>query len=114
MQAKEGWWDGSQESRGVEQSIDSKNFVGNPLEKKIACGLTGLVTLISTLTVSSFGVGTKKQSSLIKQLLHIRDEMVIRQGSIENAVISLESWFGRNKGLGHAYDFFLNKIEKWS
>lgn len=54
-----------------------------------------------------------EQSPLIKQLLRIRDEIVLRTGSNSNAMDCLDQWFERDKGMSRAYDFFVHKVGKW-
>lgn len=50
---------------------------------------------------------------MVKQLLKLRDELVVRKWSVEEARICLENWFGRDRGLGISYDFFVHKVGRW-
>lgn len=50
---------------------------------------------------------------MIKQLLQIRDGLIKAKGSIDEAIACLDTWFGRGKGVGHAYEFFVNQIGNW-
>ncbi|XP_073061666.1 uncharacterized protein [Primulina eburnea] len=55
----------------------------------------------------------KDESPLIKQLIAIRDEIVLRMGSVDAASTTLQSWFSSGEGIGKAYDFFTKKVGKW-
>lgn len=35
----------------------------------------------------------KYESSLIKKIIHVRDELIRKQGSVEAAILCLDSWF---------------------
>lgn len=52
-------------------------------------------------------------SPLIKQLIDICKEMVLRLGSVEVAKVRLASWFSGQNGVALAYDFFVHKVGKW-
>lgn len=45
--------------------------------------------------------------------MDIRDELILRQGSVESASRLLESWFELDEGISRAYYFFINKVGTW-
>lgn len=60
------------------------------------------------LVVFGNGIGTK-MSPLIKQILRIRDVLLLRQPSAKSARMLPERWFGCHCGLARAYEFFVQK-----
>ncbi|XP_073298551.1 uncharacterized protein [Primulina huaijiensis] len=55
----------------------------------------------------------KDDSPLIKQILSIRDVLIQRMGSVEDATGILHSWFHDRKGLNRAYIWFANSVGRW-
>lgn len=55
----------------------------------------------------------KDDSPLIKQLLGICKEIVLRLGSVDLAKTTLSGWFVNCNGTAKAYDFFVKKIGRW-
>ncbi|XP_073307023.1 uncharacterized protein [Primulina huaijiensis] len=55
----------------------------------------------------------KDDSPLIKQILSIRDVLIQRMCSVEDATGILHSWFHDMKGLNRAYIWFANSVGRW-
>lgn len=55
----------------------------------------------------------REQSPLIKQILHIREILVDKNGTVEAAIDCLEFWFNNSGGVSKAYDFFVGQIGNW-
>ncbi|XP_073303028.1 uncharacterized protein [Primulina huaijiensis] len=56
---------------------------------------------------------SKEQSPLIKQIIALRDEMILAHGSVQASIAMLGTWFGCSQGLSNAYDFFVGRWNRW-
>lgn len=52
-------------------------------------------------------------SALLKKVLSIRDVIVHRQGSVEQAIACVQSW-QKGSRVAHAYDYFRHRAQNWA